>query len=164
MNRSQMLAVFELQCASDLKVIMLLLAFHADEGGHAWPRISRIESVTGLSRRTVQRKLRILVESRLLEIKARTAEGGRQTSNLYRVLPFDTHVGVIKRCAFDNRANLSPSRVTIKASPLEVTKEDKPSGVSSGGGVGRKYLQLLHTKVRGRAPGSMDADGGVDND
>lgn len=162
MNRSQMLAVFELQCAPDLKVIMLLLAFHADRAGQAWPKRSRIEVATGLSRRSVQRKLKILVEKGLLEINARTAEGGRQTSNRYRVLPSLVVQPESKLGTSDYSADLSPPRVASKVTPLEVKQEDKPSGVSPD--VGRQHLQLLHAKLRGRAPGSSDADGGADND
>ena len=60
------------------KLVLLALADHADEHGHCWPGIARIEQRTGLSRSTVIRALAELETGRLIE---RTRRG--TTSNSY---------------------------------------------------------------------------------
>ncbi|MEH6387162.1 MAG: helix-turn-helix domain-containing protein [Pseudomonas profundi] len=149
MNRKLILTVFALRLDADLKIILLYLAFHTNTHGYAWPKIARLAEAVNQSRRTVQRKLSLLVAQGLLEIGVRTAEGGRQTSNWYRLLVPLTDRDVAASEVPNNTPDLSPSRVTVKVSPQEVLNERKPSGVTAGRSVGKEYLRQLQNRLKG---------------
>jgi AraC-like DNA-binding protein len=64
------------------KFVLIMLSNYADEHGKCWPSIETLCNETGMSRPTVKRALRKLVERKLL-IKAKRVKGHLQTSNLY---------------------------------------------------------------------------------
>jgi hypothetical protein len=70
-----------------VKAVLMALADEADDAGTCFPALKRIAGKSGLSRPTVIRHLRTLETAplRLVLMEPRTALGGRQTSNLYRL-------------------------------------------------------------------------------
>jgi len=67
------------------KFVLLTIAKHADDKMQAWPSAGRIGKLTGLSPRTVQRKIVELRKGGFLFVSSRRQDG-KKTSNLYRVL------------------------------------------------------------------------------
>ena len=65
------------------KIVLLALADHADDDGICWPGIKSIAAKCGLHRVSIQRHIAELIDSGMLKKEFRTAENGRQTSNLY---------------------------------------------------------------------------------
>jgi len=64
------------------KFVLIMLSNYADDAGRCWPSIETLCNETGLSRPTVKRSLRKLVERKIL-MKAKRVKGNLQTSNLY---------------------------------------------------------------------------------
>lgn len=64
------------------KITLLMLANYANQDGQCWPSIDTLSLDTGLSRASVKRALRKLVERGLMT-KARQVKGHLQTSNFY---------------------------------------------------------------------------------
>ena len=67
------------------KLILLAIADHADDTGYAWPGIKGVAEKCGLSRRTVQRHLNVLIDKDIITVKPRTRPDGSATSNSYQV-------------------------------------------------------------------------------
>lgn len=67
------------------KLVLLAICHHADAKGEAFPSYSRISELTGLAKRTVSRKVAILIEMGLLRAEERTRPNGSRTSSLYFV-------------------------------------------------------------------------------
>jgi pyocin large subunit-like protein len=66
------------------KFVLITIAKHADERLQCWPSVSRISSLTGLSSRTVQRKVAELKKMGVLYVTTRGRKG-EQSSNLYLI-------------------------------------------------------------------------------
>lgn len=78
-------AVFDADIEDGLaKYVLLAIAKHADEQGECYPSGERLAKLTGLSRRTVLRKIDWLEKAGYLSIQRRT-NAGKKTSNLYSV-------------------------------------------------------------------------------
>jgi hypothetical protein len=77
------------------KSVLNALAGYADPDGKAWPKLSTLAQVTGMSERHVRRQLRTLEQAGLLISETRTRETlGGQTSNAYWLaLPDDELIG-----------------------------------------------------------------------
>lgn len=85
MSYKAMDAVFDADIDDGLaKYVLLAIAKHADDQGECYPSGERLAKLTGLSRRTVLRKIGWLEKAGYLSIKRRTKEG-KKTSNLYGV-------------------------------------------------------------------------------
>lgn len=72
------------------RAIMLVLALHANKDtGECWPSLSRIARHSGLTKRTVRRRLSKIENMGELRIKRRShilqTKGGKQQSNLYQI-------------------------------------------------------------------------------
>lgn len=67
------------------KFVLVVLADAANSEGVCWPRIATIADKTGISARTVQRSLQLLVRRALLSIEQRYRSDGSCSSNLYRL-------------------------------------------------------------------------------
>ncbi|WP_371923520.1 helix-turn-helix domain-containing protein [Pseudomonas sp. OIL-1] len=160
MNIELMSAVFALECDPRDKNLMLFLAFRSNADGLAWPGVARIAEAISQSLRSTQRRLKRLVAQGLLEIIPRTAAGGRQTSNFYRLLPAVSQASAPETSIAGNGSDLSLSRVTAWVSPQELTKERKSSGVASGGEVGKYHLEQLQQRLRGRFSTKVVTNGG----
>jgi DNA-binding transcriptional ArsR family regulator len=70
---------------SGAKLVLLAIAHHADNKGEAFPSYARINELTGIAKRTITRKISLLVELGLLHAEERTRPNGSRTSTLYRV-------------------------------------------------------------------------------
>lgn len=68
------------------KTVYIYLRDRANVSGTCWPGIKTIASDLGLSRSTVKRALRELVQRGYLRKTARYRQNGSHTSNLYTVL------------------------------------------------------------------------------
>ncbi len=66
------------------KFVLLILANYTDNESQCWPSIERLCEDTGMSRPTIKRSLRKLVELGYL-MKVRRYRDKMQTSNLYRL-------------------------------------------------------------------------------
>jgi hypothetical protein len=69
-----------------LKLLLMALADAADNQGVCWPSISTLAKKCSVSTRTVQRSLRVLIDSGLLTAESRRRRDGSSTSNRYRLL------------------------------------------------------------------------------
>ena len=67
------------------KLVYIYLKDHADKDGTCWPGINTIAAGVSLSRSTVKRVLRELMQVGLIEKDHRWRENGSLTSNLYRI-------------------------------------------------------------------------------
>jgi DNA-binding GntR family transcriptional regulator len=64
------------------KFVLIMLSNYADEEGKCWPSIETLCNETGLSRPTIKRVLKRLVERGLI-VKVKRIRGNLQTSNCY---------------------------------------------------------------------------------
>ena len=92
------------------KLILMALADSADDAGECWPRLRTLASKCCVSERTVQRALQQFEGTGLLSVEHRFTDGGRQTSNRYRLA-----VG-----AYPDKLSPSPSS-SIKEGDNDVT-------------------------------------------
>ena len=67
------------------KSILVALANRADQDGYCWPGLEDLEARTGWNRRSIQRGVKELEASGLLDVSPRFTSNGVQTSNLYRL-------------------------------------------------------------------------------
>jgi len=67
------------------KFVLVVLADATNSGGACWPRIATIAGKTSLSKRSVQRALRLLARRELITIEQRHRPDGSRSSNLYRL-------------------------------------------------------------------------------
>ena len=76
-------AVFDLPLADPhAKLVLLALARHADRQGRCYPSAKRLAELTGITDRTIYKKLNVLEGLGLIERKKRMKDG-RKTSNGY---------------------------------------------------------------------------------
>lgn len=68
---------------AESKLILLALANYAGHDNQCWPSIKRIARECLLSERTVQYRLQMLSEAKILTIKPRTSEDGGPASNIF---------------------------------------------------------------------------------
>jgi len=80
-----MAAVWQLDLAQNEKLVLLAFADHADDEGRCYPSIGRVAWKSGYSRRSVQRIVRKLAASGVLDVE--DSRGGRSRPGLYRVVP-----------------------------------------------------------------------------
>jgi len=64
------------------KFTLIMLANYADANGKCWPAIETLCADTGLSRPSVKRALRSLVQLELI-VKVKRRQGNLQSSNFY---------------------------------------------------------------------------------
>ena len=67
-----------------MKFVLIALCKHCDEKGVCYPSALRLSNLTGLSQRTVQRKLKQLEQMQLIKVKRQFGKGHR-SSNIYYV-------------------------------------------------------------------------------
>ena len=114
------------------KFVLLTIAKHADEKMQAFPSAERLASLTGLSERTVQRKIKSLHDGGFLAVSNRKANG-KMTSNFYTILkPKQTRQAVVQlRQAVQTdttecRSNISDNISTnISSEKNEIEKHDE---------------------------------------
>jgi len=68
------------------KFVLVVLSDAANDQGHCWPRISTIADKVGVSTRTVQRAIQLLVRRELITVEERYRSDGSCSSNLYQLL------------------------------------------------------------------------------
>jgi len=69
-----------------MKFVLIALCKHCDEKGVCYPSALRLSNLTGLSHRTVQRKLKQLEQRQLIKVKRQFGVGkGHKSSNIYYV-------------------------------------------------------------------------------
>lgn len=67
------------------KLVLVALAYHADDDGWAWPSNRKLREKTGLSRTGVIAQIKKLERDGLLTLEMRYRENGSQTSNKYHL-------------------------------------------------------------------------------
>lgn len=67
------------------KFVLTVLGDAANEQGVCWPRIATIAEKVGVSSRTVQRSIQLLVKRGLITVEQRYRSDGSHSSNLYRL-------------------------------------------------------------------------------
>ena len=100
-----------------LKLVLMALADAADDQGICWPSVSTLAKKCTVSTRTVQRSLRVLIDSGLLIAEARQRRDGSSTSNRYRLL-------------IAGGDNLSPPREAGDTRPGQVCRGDPDVAVT----------------------------------
>jgi len=68
------------------KFVLVVLADAANDQGVCWPRVSTIARKVGVSSRTVQRAIQLLIHRELITAEQRYRSDGSCSSNLYRLL------------------------------------------------------------------------------
>jgi DNA-binding transcriptional ArsR family regulator len=97
-------AVFDLPLADPhAKLVLLALARHADRQGRCYPSAKRLAELTGITDRTIYKKLNVLEGLGLIERKKRM-KGGKKTSNEYKI-----NVSYFRINKSDNISNISNS-------------------------------------------------------
>lgn len=97
------------------KLVLLVLADHADRTGYCWPGIDRLITQTELSRRTIIRMLEQLEKQRLLLRKRRANQ-----SNTYQL--------ALDQCASVTPTMCQPDTMDVPTCPVgSVTVTPKPS-------------------------------------
>lgn len=81
-------------CANSRQIMAYLINRSNTSNGTCFPSIKKISADTKLSRRTVQRKLRLLEELNFIKCEPRQAENGRYTSNLYTIIIEETVISI----------------------------------------------------------------------
>ena len=89
--------VYDMEVADPVaKFVLLTIAKHADEKMQRFPSMDRLASLTGLSPRTVQRKITALRKDGFLSVSNRSV-GGKRTSNYYTISrPVSTGQSVVE--------------------------------------------------------------------
>ena len=67
------------------KFVLVALGDHANDAGVCWPRIAIIAEKVGVSKRTVQRSIQLLVKHGLITVEERYRSDGSHSSNRYRL-------------------------------------------------------------------------------
>ena len=73
------------------KLVLLAIADHADDSGYAWPGVSGVAQKCGVSKRTVQRYVNVLVQLKIVDVETRQRSDGSNTSNAYQLNIHDSH-------------------------------------------------------------------------
>jgi hypothetical protein len=102
-----------------LKPVLMALADAADDHGVCWPSVSTLAKKCSVSTRTVQRSLRVLIDSGLLTAELRRRGDGSSTSNRYRLL-------------IKGGDNLSPPRGAGDTLPSQGCQDDPDAPVTPG--------------------------------
>lgn len=85
MSLAAILDSFDVPCSPTDKLVLILMANHADENGVCWPSIGLIQQKTGLGRRTVYNCMKRLREAGHIEVVKWARPSGRQTSATVRL-------------------------------------------------------------------------------
>lgn len=118
----------EVTLAPATKMILVVLAWHADDDGVCWPSVSTIARKSGSSTRTVRRAIKTMVNQGVMEIRPGYERRGRQTSNTYRLsvdkAPDNLSPLGVTECQGEGDTGVTPGG-DIAVSPLELTEEVK---------------------------------------
>lgn len=76
------------------KLVLLVLAFHADKKGECWPSMKTLSEETCLSPATIYRALNILLDKKILEIQKRFKNG---KSNYYILKSYPQNTSQFER-------------------------------------------------------------------
>lgn len=68
------------------KLVLLALADMTNAEGYCWPSVGTLAKMTNLSDSSIRSHIKTMKEAGYLEVHARAAAGGRQTSNFFRIL------------------------------------------------------------------------------
>jgi len=74
------------------KAVLTALSTYAGEDGFCWPAVSTLATCLGISDRTVQRSLQVLVAEGALQVQSRVGADGRTLSNGYWVRGYGNRV------------------------------------------------------------------------
>jgi len=111
------------------KVVLLVLAWHANFENVGFPSVRTIAEETGYSTRTIRRAIKRFIDQGLMETRSTYGVRGRQTVNEYRLFVGQAPVcllplGVTTGCQGEGDTGVTP-RGDITVSPLELTEEVK---------------------------------------
>ena len=130
-----------------LKLVLMALADAADDQGVCWPSVSTLAKKCTVSKRTVQRSLRVLIDDGLLIAEARRRHDGSSTSNRYRLL-------------IAGGDNLSPLHETADSRPSQGCRGAHHMPVTPGT-TNRIVIDPPQLGAAGERPiGSVAVDGG----
>ena len=127
------------------KFVLVVLADAANGENACWPRIATIAGKTGLSKRSVQRALRLLTQRDLITTEQRHRPDGSRSSNRYRLhldrgasaSPPPDHRDTTSRHRVQGAPDCSgmsgTTRRTTNEPPLLQTVEDEPAADRGGG-------------------------------
>lgn len=150
-NKQQALdLVYVSNLCAGARQVMAYLINRSNSESTCFPSIRRISEDTSLSRRTVQRKLRVLEELNFITCEARTAQYGRKTSNLYKITIIETlkqhsSVNQIVDCEsidFDKVIlnNELPEEVNLECKDFQISV-DPNNEYTPADGIGKLYEQ-----------------------
>ena len=105
------------------KFVLMVLADAANEQCVCWPRVSIIASSVGVSKRTVQRAIQLLIRRELITAEQRYRSDGSCSSNLYRL-------------SLEGGDNLSPAPDRGYTTPGHASQGPPDTGVIPGTTIG----------------------------
>ena len=128
-------AVFDLPLADPhAKLVLLALARHADKQGRCYPSAKRLAELTGITDRTIYRKLNTLEDLGLIERKRRMKDG-RKTSNGYTLILTQLRINQsdnISNIYLSNNDRLMRQCVSIEDDPFMKLAKDALKGENDG--------------------------------
>lgn len=110
------------------KLVLMSLAYHADNDGLAWPKSASLRDKTGLSRSGLKLQVRKLEKAGLITRENRFTERGRQTSNMYQLSMGGDTIGDPS----PGHACVTPPRSPV-GDPLDDIQYDIQEGDTIGG-------------------------------
>ena len=114
MKKELLETVYKSNLPSRAKQIMFYLINRANAEGTCFPSMRTIGSDCGISERTIQRTMKVLLEDGFVIKENRYRDNGGQSSNLYKLQ-------IEREKIIDNQAN--SSEVKIKEEKLELEKQ-----------------------------------------
>lgn len=110
--------------ASTVKLVLLALADHADEGGKgAYPSLTRVEGKTGLNRRTIINALDALKHNGIISLVGRSKHNTNNYTILMQALPVTVENGAASTPPMVTPVHLNHPLTTLK--PSNVVDESK---------------------------------------
>lgn len=130
------------------KLVLVVLADAANDQGICWPSIATLADKTGVTRRTVQRAIQLLICRKLITAQQRYRSDGSCSSNLYRLL-------------LGRGDNLSPTPDRSDTNSRHTCQNPPDTGVVPGTTIGTNKEPPLLSKPKPERP---DRGGGKISD
>ena len=144
------------------KFVLVVLADAANTHGVCWPRISTIARKVGVSSRTVQRAIQLLIQRDLITAEQRYRSDGSCSSNLYRLLlkggdnlsPTPDRGGgdnsdlVYPKALLPAERSRAEAMIATLAAPLNQQVLDEWAGIITAGDIRSSLLGCLRALIK----------------
>lgn len=90
------------------KLLYIALLNRANSKGECWPSLATLENDSGVTKKTVLRKLEALEVKGLIRRVRRKSPDGRDMSNMYKILPFEEGVKITPQGVNEHQGRVEP--------------------------------------------------------